>query len=86
VNQGLYRRGFLPSFQQNFEPKEWANVLGPRVGQRWPKFSKHAFFVTSPSEIPSTENEKRFFSDLTTRLAETVDGLVSSVAQSSGEL
>ena len=33
-----------------------------------------------------TENEKRFFSILTTRLAESVDGLDSSLAQSPGEL
>jgi len=35
---------------------------------------------------PPTENEKRFFSDLITRLAESVDGLDSSPAQSPGEL
>jgi len=45
---GLYRRGFSPSFQQNFEPKEWVKRLGPRAGHRRPKFPKHAFFVTSP--------------------------------------
>jgi len=37
-------------FQQNFEPKEWVNGLGPRAGQRWPKFPKHVLFVTSPPE------------------------------------
>jgi len=60
--------------------------LGPRTGQRWPKFPEHAFFVTSPPEIPPTENKKHFFSILTTRLAESVDGLDSSLAQSPGEL
>jgi len=33
-----------------------------------------------------TENEKRFYSILTKRLAESVDGLDSSLAQSPGEL
>jgi len=81
----LYRRGFWRSFQQNFEPKEWVNGLELTAGQRWPKFSKHAFFVTSPSEIPQ-QKQKRFFSILTTRLVEFVDGLDSSPAQSPGEL
>ena len=35
---------------------------------------------------PPTENEKHFVSVLTTRLTESVDGLVSSLAQSPGEL
>jgi len=52
VSPGLYRCRYSPSFQQNFEPKEWVNGLGPRTSQRWLKFSKHAFFVTSPPEIP----------------------------------
>jgi len=34
----------------------------------------------------NTENEKRFYAILTTRLAESVDGLDSSLAQSPGEL
>jgi len=45
VNEGLCRRGFSPSFQQNFEPKEWVNALGPRAGQRWQKIPKHVLFV-----------------------------------------
>jgi len=46
---------------------------------------KHAFFVTSRPETP-TKNEKRFFSIFTTRLAQCVDGLDSSLAQSPGVL
>ena len=42
---------FWPSFQQNFEPIEWVNGLGPRAGQKWPKFL-HAHIVTSPPETP----------------------------------
>ena len=77
VNQVLYRRGFSPSFQQNFEPKEWINGLGLRARQRWPTFPKHVLFVTSPSEKPH-RNPKFFFSISTTRLAESVEGLNSS--------
>ena len=61
VNPGLYRRGFWPSFQQNFDPKEWVNGLGPRAGQRWPKFPKHASFVTSPQEIPPPKTKNVLF-------------------------
>jgi len=48
-------------FEQNVEPKQWVNVLGPRAGQRWPKFLKHAFFVTSPSEIPPPKTKNVSF-------------------------
>ena len=54
---------FSPSFQQNFEPKEWVNGLGPRPGQRWPKFLKHALIVTSPPEIPRPKTKNVFFFD-----------------------
>ena len=81
--KGSYRCRFSPSFQQNFEPKEWINGLGPRAGQRWPTFPKHVLFVMSPSENPH-RNRTFFFS--TTRLAESVEGLNSSLAQSPGEL
>jgi len=50
--QGSIDVDFDLGFIQNFDPKEWVNVLGPRAGQRWPKLPKHAFFVTSPPEIP----------------------------------
>jgi len=60
--------------------------VGQWVGaQGRPKFPKHAFFVTSPPEI-SPPKTKDFFSILTTRLDESVDGLDSSLAQSPGEL
>jgi len=60
--------------------RQWVGAQGR------PKFSKHAFFVTSPSEIPHRKRKTFFFSILTTRLAESVDGLDSSLAQSPGEL
>jgi len=41
--------------------------------------------VTSPSEIPPPKT-KNVFSILTTRLAESVDGFDSALAQSPGEL
>jgi len=50
-----------------------------------PKFPKHVLFVTSPRENPH-RNQKLFFSILTTRLAESVEGLNSSLAQSPGKL
>jgi len=50
-----------------------------------PKFPKHALFVTSPPE-PPTETKKNLFSILTTRLAKSVEGLNSFVAQPPGEL
>ena len=62
VNQGLYRRGFSSGFQQNFEPKEWVNGLGPRAGQRWPTFPKHVLFVTSPPK-PLHRSRKLFVFD-----------------------
>jgi len=61
VNQGLHRRGFSPSFQQNFESKEWVNGLGPRAGQTWPTFLKHVLFVTSPPEPPPPKPKIVFF-------------------------
>ena len=42
--------------------------------------------VAGPPREPQTENEKRFFSISTRRLAESVDGFDSSLAQSAGEL
>jgi len=50
------------------------------------KIPKHALFVTSPGRKPPTETEKRFFFISTRRLAESVEGLNSSLAQSPGEL
>ena len=58
-------------------------------GQGRPKvatISKTCLLCDVTSKNPSTENEKRFFSILTTRLAESVDNLDSSLAQTSGEL
>jgi len=65
---------------------KWVNGLGPRAGQKWPKFPKPAFIVTSPAEKPHTENEKRFFSMSTRRLAESIEGLNSSLAVAAGDL
>jgi len=56
-----YRRGLSSSFQQNFEPKEWGNGLGPRAGQRWPTFPKHVLFVTSPPENSRPKQKIVFF-------------------------
>jgi len=60
--------------------------MGQGVGaQGQPKFPKHVLFVTSPPENPH-QNPKIFFLILTIRLAESVEGLNSSLAQSPGEL
>jgi len=72
-------------FNKTLIQKEWVNGSGPRAGQRWPAFPKHVLFLTSPSENPH-QNRKLFFSISTTRLAESVEGLNSSLAQSPGEL
>jgi len=61
VNQGLDRRRFWPSFQDNFESKEWVSGLGSR--DSWLKIQKHALIVTSPPENASMS---------TRRLAESV--------------
>ena len=49
------------------------------------KLSKTCLLCDVTSEIPHRKR-KTFFSILTTRLAESVDGLDSSLAQSPGEL
>ena len=59
--------------------------LGPRTGQRWPKFPKHVLFVTSPQEnLPP--KPKIFFLILTRRLFESVEGLNSSLALAARDL
>jgi len=52
----------------------------------WPKFPKHALFVTPPQEIPPPKTTNVFFSILTAKHAESVDRLDSSLAQPPGEL
>jgi len=46
---------------------------------------KHPYLWRS-SQKSSNQNEKIFFSILSTKLAESVEGLYSSLAQSPGEL
>jgi len=64
--------------------------VGQWVGaQGWPKVAeifKTCILFDITSRNPPIENEKCFFSILTTRLSESVDGLDSSLAQSPGEL
>jgi len=73
-----------------FSTKLWAKRVGQWVvAQGRPnaaKISKTCLLCDVTSRNPATENEKRLFSILTTRLAESVDGLDSSLAQSPGEL
>jgi len=51
----------LSSFQNNLEPKEWPNGLGPRAGQRWLKKSKNTPLVTVTPREAQTQNEFFFF-------------------------
>jgi len=67
------------------ESKEWVNRLGPRAGQRRPKFQKHLHFGRSHQRTPHRK-WKTFFSISTRRLAESVEGLNSSLALAAGEL
>jgi len=47
--------------QQNIESKEWVNGLGRTACQRWPKFPKHVFVVTSPPKKGPPETKNVFF-------------------------
>jgi len=58
---------------------------GPGLAKGGQNFQNMVLHDVTSRNAP-TENKKRFFSILTTRLAESVDGLNSSVAQSPGEL
>jgi len=62
------------------------NRLRSRAGQRWPKFPKRVFFVTSPLENLPLKPKIVFFSILCTRLAKSVEGLNSSLALAAGDL
>jgi len=81
----VYRRGFSPSFQLNFKSKNRPLGRRPGPGKDDQNTAKTPLFVMSPPEIP-TENEKRYFSILTTRLAESVEGLNSSLALAARKL
>jgi len=63
--------------------------VGQRVGaQGWPKEAKipKSLLCDITSRNPPPKTKNFFFSILITRLAESVDGLDSSLAQSPGEL
>jgi len=62
---------------------QWVGAQGRRNVAKISKTCPHCD-VTSGK--PLTENEKRCFSILTTRLAESVEGLNRSLAQLPGEL
>jgi len=61
--KGSIDADFDPVFNKILSKRmgQWVNGLGPRAGQRWPKFAKHAFFVTSPPEIPPPKTKNVFF-------------------------
>jgi len=61
---------------------QWVGAQGqPKVT----KIPKHALIVMSPPENPHRK-QKTFFSISTRRLAESVEGLNSSLALAAGEL
>jgi len=72
---------FNKTLSQKSGSMRWAQGQ-PKVA----KISKTCLLCDVTSRNPPTENEKLFFSILTTRLAESVDGLDSSLAQSPGKL
>jgi len=63
-----------------------AQLVGVQGQVKVAKKSQNTPTCSGPPSEPHTENEKRFFSILSRRLAESVDGLDSSLTQSPGEL
>ena len=62
---------------------QWVVVQGQvKVAKK----SKNTSTCSGPPSEPQTENENRFFSITSRRLAESEDGLDSSLAQSGAEL
>jgi len=61
-------------------------MVGAQGRPKEAKISKTCLLCDVTSRNPPTENEKRFFSILIKRLAESVDGLDSLLAQSPDEL
>jgi len=62
-----------------------AHWVGAQGKMYLPKIQKHALIVTSPSENPKLRRTKKVLT-CSLRLAETVKGLNSSLAQSAGDL
>jgi len=61
---------------------QWVGAQGrPKVA----KFPNHSLILTSPPETPH-QKQKTFFSMSTRRLAESVDGLNSSLSLAAGDL
>ena len=48
-------------FNKTLSQKSGSMGWGPGPAKRWPKFPKHAFFVTSPPEIPPPKTKIVFF-------------------------
>ena len=80
--QGSIESDFDLVFNKTLSQKSGSMGWGPGPA----KISKTCFLCDVTSRNPPTKNEKLFFFILTTRLAESVDGLDSSLAQSPGEL
>jgi len=79
--QGSIDADFDLVFNKTLSQKSSSIGWGPRPA----KISKTCLLCDVTSRNPPTENETRFFSILTTRLVESVDGLDSSLAQSPGK-
>ena len=71
--------------------KTWAKIMGQWVGVQGKvkaakKKQKHPHLWRSPKRTPNRKRKTFLFSISSRRLAESVDGLDSSLAQSAGEL
>jgi len=73
-------------FNETLSPKNGPLGRRPGPGKDGQNNEKTPLLVTFPPEKLKPKTKKFFFSILTTRLAESVEGLNSSLAQSPGEL
>jgi len=80
--QGSKDAEFDLVFNKTLSQKNGSMGWGPGLA----KISKTCLLCDVSPRNPPTKNEKSFFSILSTRLAESVDGLDSSLAKSPGEL
>jgi len=76
---------FCPVSKQNLSQKNGSIGLGPGPGKGGQKNAKTPPLVTSPQQTPN-QNQKNFFSMSTRRLAESVEGLNSSLALAASNL
>jgi len=59
---------------------KWPIGTAPRSKERWPKYRENNPTCDVPLRKTQNQNEKNYFSILTTRPGEAVEGLYSSLA------